>query len=681
MEEYYLMLYLGADYIIPFIDSTKGNFFRYKSGSDGRLWLYFHEDVDSTDLLHGQDFYRPARMGKPSYFGEFWEHAERGDVISVHGVNTPYVELTKNSGMLKSLTEWYRSIVHSQSGAIPVVCIFSDSIPEGGRKNFMQMLSKSGFSIRSYSVSFSSLLAKNCALKPEYGKQIVLLEAAGNSVSLSSMIYLDDDFVSCGEATQCRYDGENPIKMALVKHVVDTNNREMGFFTEERLKSEYLYQMQYATQWLEQARKTPEDGSFLINYHLSIDSDRTYSLNVKKSFILSKQEDVARPILDTIDSFCERVGDANIVQYIYTGDIFSDEEMYEMASRLAPNKSNYVDSAYYGDVLHTYSKYYANFTESLDEFEVNMSQRANERESATAWFELAGRITDIAKRVAAVEPEFNVKVKALDERAGIALNSVETSLRSSKFDEADSALDALKDERGEIKGYISQCVERLLNEHVINRAIYDKVRSYTYANRIITEVNDSVSRICSSIERYEVIVKALEDVQHAIDYYRQNYAAYCNLRREFDRAQTLIEKRNLLEQMRPLTGEPLPDDPSDVTAVTGEISCKVLYKSGFLGFGKKPAKLEIRVKIGNVPLPYTSVLVVSDSPITFIDREKVCIELKKGEKGELIHTVDLPVKQFPKAKRLSVRIMVDRDLEQMADITKVSFNQCYPVIE
>lgn len=681
MQEYYLMLYLGADYIIPFIDSSKGNFFRYKSGAEGRLWLYFHEDVDSTDLRYGQDFYRPARMGKASYFGNYWQEVDKGSEVSVHGVRMPYVELVKSSGMLRGISEWFYSIVHSQSGSIPVVCIFSDAIPHNGRKSFMQHLSKSGFSIRSYSLSFNRLLAKYCSLKPGYGKQLVLLEASGNNISLTSMIYFDDEFISCSEGRRVEYDGENPVKMALAKHIVDSNNRETGFFTSEELKQEYTYQMKYAESWLEQARRTPDDGSFLVTYTLSIDHEKSYTLNVKKSFILAKQEDTARPILVAIDDFCEKIGDDNIVQYLFTGDIFADEEMFMMASRNAPNKSCYIDSSYYGDVLHLYSKFYVELSESLDDFERNSAQRAKERESASAWFELAEKITDISKRVERLEPEFRTKVKRLAERANMALMSVESSLQCSKFDEAESAISALHDDRGEIKTYISESVEAVISEHVRNRAIYDRVRDYSYAGRIISGVDQGVEKMSRSIEEYNEIILAVKQVEEAIDYYRRNYTTYCNLRAEFDRATTLIEKRRLLEQMRPLTGEKLPEDPSDVVAVVGELSYKVLYKSGFLGFGKKPYKLELRVKIGNLPLPYTSVMVVSDNPVTWIDREKVCIEIPKGTQGEILHTVDLPIKQFPKAKNLSVRIMVDRDLEQMADITKVSFNQCYPVIE
>ncbi len=677
MEDYYLILYLGNDYIIPLIDSNRGNFFRYRGNSDSRIWLYFHEDIDSTDVLYGQDYYRPARMGTASYFGEYWKNIEANKQISIHGVGMPYVELAKCSRIVNDLREWYRSIIHTQQGDIPVVCTYSDTVPVNARKTFMGMLEENGFAIRSYSLSFNRLIARYCNLRPEYGKQIVFVTASGDKVQLLSMIYWNDEFVSCGNVETIEYTGEDPVKMALVQHIVDTNNRQTGFFTHEQLQREYAYQMQYATEWLDIARKAKDDESFLITYHLSLDPTVSYQINIRKSFIITKQEEAANPIIKGISRYCNQIGDANILQYIFTGDVFADEEMFRMASRTAPAKSVYIDSAYYGDILHLYSKHYLSLIEPLNDFDANMEQRNKEHDSASAWFRLAERITDIARRVSDFEPQAQRRLQDFAQKVETDSQSISSSLSSSNFDGAQQTLNALSNSMDELKIFISQSVHGLLNEHVCNRAIYDQVLDYVYARQIISEINRKITSIEQLVEKYEERVKLVGQLQENINYYRENYQRYLTLRREFDNATTLIDKRRLLEQMRPLTGETLPDDPSNVNPVVGRLSAKVNYKSGFLGLGKKPTDVEIHVTLGNQTLPYHCVVVVSDGPVSRINRDKVCFDLDRGTTGNVTFNVSLPNDKLPGAKQLTIRIMVDTEQEMMADIANVSFNVEY----
>lgn len=686
MEEYYLILYLGNDYIVPHIDSNRGNFFRYRNGSENRLWLYFHEDVDSTDVLYGQDYYRPARMGTATYYGNYWKCIEQNETVSVHGVTMPYIELARSSGIIKDLKEWYNSLIHNQPGDIPVVCVYADTVPFGARKSFMKMLQNNGLQIRSYSLSFNRLIARYCNLRPDYGKQIALLAASGDKVQLSSMIYWNDEFVSCGNVDTVEYNGEDPVKMALVQHVVDTNHRQTGFFNEETIIKEYVYQMQYADEWLKLARNTPENGSFLITYHISLDTTITYQINIRKSFITSKQEECAGPIINGINRYCNVIGDNNILQYVFTGDIFSNEEMYRMSSRLAPAKSVYIDSAYYGDILHLYSRHYFSLSENVDEYETVMEQRQKEHDSATAWLELAERITGIANKAAEFEPEVRNWITAFAKEIEVAGKCINASLEHSRFDDAQQTLDNLSSRKDELKSFVSRDVHNLLNEHVCNRSIYDRVLDYVYAERIINEINNRIKSVEQLIEKYENAVLSLQRMQDDITFYRDSYPYYLQLRSDFNRATTLIEKERIAEKMlhpyenepKPVTLEPLPELPRDVQDVSGKISSKVNYTSGgFLGLCKKPSELEIFITLDQQVLPYHCIVVVSDEPIARIDRDKVCLDLEKGATGTVYFSVQLPDERIYRSKQLTIRVMVDTERNPLADISKVSFNHEY----
>lgn len=678
MNEYYLILYCGGDYIIPIIDSSAGDAFYYKKDSgDNRLWLYFHDDPDTTDILYGQDNYRPARMGKNSYFGDYWENAANNICISIKGIDTPYVELPHRSSMIKDIQDWYLSIVHNSKGAIPVVCIYEDSITISSRKSFMAMLSNYGFNIRSFSISFNTLIAKYCGLSPEYGKLLVLANSSGDIISLSSMIYWNDNFTECGIQDQIAYEGESPIKRALIEHIIDSNNRNHGFLSNDKIKEEYVYQMQFADEWLNKARETSADGSFLVKYHLSIAPDIYYTCNIKKSFIISKQATTATPIISFINNFCHKIGNQNIVQNIYIGDIFADEEMYKMVSRGIENKCIYIDSSHIKDVLHIYSKYYDGLTESIKDFDIIQKERQKERDSATSWYSLAERILNISERVQTIEPQFNYKIEDFANRVVIAHNEAWRALKKHSYDEAKTAIESLQDCNGILKTYIHQSVQVLLTEHINNKSIYDKVNKFTYAQDIITVIDEHIKGIILLVDKYKELTLNIAEDLRRIDYFKTNYPRYKELRDKFDHSNSLIEKKQLLAQMRPLTAEELPQDPSEVKAVSGNIFSKICYKSRFGGLIKTPNSVEITVSLGQCKLPYRSTLIISDEPITYIDRDnKICIDIEKGATGNISYNLDLPIKNFPKTKVLYMRILIDKDSEQMVDISKVSFNIC-----
>ena len=66
MGDYFLILYVGYDFIVPIIDSVKGDMYGYRRGNDNRLWLYFREDPDTTGVLYGREYRHNALMGKAS---------------------------------------------------------------------------------------------------------------------------------------------------------------------------------------------------------------------------------------------------------------------------------------------------------------------------------------------------------------------------------------------------------------------------------------------------------------------------------------------------------------------------------------------------------------------------------------------------------------------------------------
>lgn len=677
MEDY-ILLYIDNDYIIPVIDTVAGDLHQYKSKTDSRLWLYFREDLDTTDVLFGQDNYRAARLNKAGYFGDYWNRLEKDDNVTIHGTSIPYVELVKVSGILSSIIKWYESTTQKLAINIPAICIFSDSISNESRKIFLNFLAKEKFSIRSYSKNFNSLVAAYCdkRISRGFGSRMIFVSASGNEVQLSTLIFDDNSYTDCREPLKIMYDGENPILMALVKHVVDKNNRDNGFLRQQQIEEEYIYQMQFAPNWFAKAKDVDEEGSFLIDYHLSIDQEIKYSLNVSKSFIVNKQKELSRPITDKIEIYCTQNNLADVSQYVYLGDIFASEEMYRICSKFAPQKSSYISVSHYPEILHLFLKMYELPSEQLSNFDEVMESCVAAREAANVWVANSDMINDILRRSKQLSKEFNEYINKFADSLKVLFKSIDVALLTSDFTLANSFVDEFKDKNHYLKNYILQNITPLINEDQCNINNYEKVAAYQSAKNVINELTRNINSILGANEVYDKASKSIEEKLELIAMYKDHYHIYRKKRSEFDNATTLLEKRQLLEEMKGITGEQLPEDVKDVEPVVGTIDYRIESEKKFLGL-KKEESLIIDITIGETPLPYACLLLISDKTIVSFDRTLPNFPIEKGSVGTVSCTFKLPIANFSKAAKLIVRIMIDTEKEELVDISKISFNNLY----
>lgn len=681
MDEYFLLLYIDRDYIIPVIDTVKGDLHHYKSGVESRMWLYFREDFDTTDVIFGQDNYRSARLKKDGYFGNYWNQVAKNESVNIHGTTVPYVKLIKMSGILSSLTKWYEATTQKTAVSIPTICIFSDSITNDARKSFLKFISKEKFSVRSYSKSFNSLVAAYCnklgRMSSDFGTRMVVINALGERIQLSSMIFWNDVYTDCDKPIEVSYDGENPVLMALAKHVVDKNNRDNSFLRPEQITTEYIYQMQYAPAWLAKAARVSDEESFLIEYHLSIDPDIKYSLNISKSFITNKQKELSRPITDGIERYCADIDLSSVSQYIYIGEMFASKEMYKMCSKHAPQKSFYITYSHYAEILHLYLENYGLPSENISDFDKLMAQRISEREAATAWVNMADIIVDIQNKSTAILKDF----KEILDRYFIAFETmnkaVSLALETSDFQKADTIVNDFLNESKAVRMYVQQTVSPLLNEDQCNLNRYESVSAYPYAKNIIGHVSTNVELLLDCVKNYDTSCLYISKKEEQINHFRNNYPLYCKLRERFKNLSMLHEKRQILVEMKTITGESLPEDLGEADSVNGNISYDIEFEKKLFGFKKTASSLTLKIKIGDIPLPYACVLLISDRSITSLNRRFPQFEIKRGSTGVISQEFKLPFEQFPKTNTLVARVMIDTEKEHLVDISKISFNNLY----
>jgi|GEM_PF-2219305 len=688
MGDYFLILYVGYDFIVPIIDSVKGDMYGYRCGNDNRLWLYFREDPDTTGVLYGREYRHNALMGKASCYGAYWENVVSGEKIQIHGTSVMYQNLIKLSGLVYDLAEWYRSVVHS-NGAIPTVCLFADCVESLGRKRFLKVMRDSGFDIRSFSLSFDSLAASyfiedlsNYAEMSNnadgFGKRIVLINAAGPSVEISSLVSINGTFVTCSDIKKIPYEGENPVKRALVEHIVDEDNREHGFLNQDAVKNEYLYQMQYVDEWLKVAESTEDNSSFRISYHLSIDPEITYSRNISKSFIVRKQAELSRPMSEGLTQFCASLDSADVSAYLFCGDLFATERMYSILSRINPERSHYVSSEDISDILHIYLRNNPEVKEKLNDFDQIMARRVRELDSAKVWSVESGKILTLKRSFEELLPDFRARVESFKKKTDSTLASVDESLERSHFDEADASVDEMSVDENALKVFVQQTVGAILDNYQNNRRIFKKKLDYPFAQSTLSSVEENKAVIEHLVEVFEADRQRLSVKHSDIKGYRESYPEYCRLRKEFDHSTSLEEKRRLLGEMRGLTGEALPDDPTEVESVRVELSAEVEYSKRTLFAKPKPIRLHIRLDVlDSGVLPYNCALVLSDKPISCVECGCVRLDVPKGTERIFTADVDLPLKSAADNTKIIARLFVDKEKERMCDSSKVLSKTLY----
>ncbi len=694
MEEHFLILYLGVDYIIPVVDSVNGDMYRFTLDGDLRQWLYFQDDINSAGILYGKKFSQSASVGKEGCYGDYWKCVERHESPVIKGVKTPYVSLVKVSGMLDKIKDWYHKVTNDTSSHIPVYCLFEDAIPAGARKNFLKMLDAEYFEIRAFSVPFNSLLGVSVSgdLSLSEGKQIVIVEAAGRSLHLSSMINSHNEFVHCRESVWVELESENPVKKALVRHIVDVYQRNTNFFTPDALEREYRYHMESreADEWMTRAYETEAGESFSVVFTPSIDRDIRDVINVPKELVVRKQREACEPIVKAVRGFCKDIDYNSVLHYVFTGEMFANRELLDLATQNIAPKVIYRSYTYYPDIIHEYvfngrgnPSEYVQRRENLADFDDIMRAQDSKRKSAMKWCSNSDKLNDflgsLEKEIALVESirdNLAKQIKSADLK-------VSGCLKTSDFDGAESHLQPLVDERQSIRQNLLVKVNNILGDHKKNMELYKEVSDYKYSEEIVKKIGRGIARLSEAVDGSEDTVGLkghfawMDGKQERIDYLRENYEEYKVLRKGYDRESNYLKKKALLAKMRSLTEESLPMDPENLSEILGRVSASVEYKSKMFGLKKVASKLNVIIDIGKGELPYDCVLVISDEHITVIDRRKYCLELPKGTYGIINESIDLPLPQCPNAGRLTLRVLVNEEASNsfvLVDPSKVSFN-------
>lgn len=634
----YIQLYLDADFILPIGVGESGDFQKYiDQQASRRLWLYFNKANNMYESSEANKANFEA--GREGFYGDFWHHIGKDDVIS--GTSYKYIDLLDLSRIISKIREWSNVALLTESPE--VVLNFSTVIPLKARKAFANYIQSKLGKVRSYSIEMNDLLASKIAhdhrsMSPSFGDQLFIIQSAGRDILLSVQTWCGGMFMQGDDCVRLEKMGNEYLKYALAKIVVDYYEQTYRRLTPDRKEQEYLYQMQFTEGWLKERKGG--DTFWIDNFHYSNNPERTYtSFEVDGKQLDLIERDAIRTTINNISKFYHENIINRHLHTILIGDVFKEEVFLRdcVSVTSSDGKYTYFNDNATQEALGRYFVKYSTLEENIDDIERKYHDKSNERERIRIYVKNAETLGHLQTKLAEAIESMSEAVNEAKNRNADLLASWESFMKRSRFVQAMEVVDRMttsdnlfvaKGKYVSIMREVEQC-NSLLTELMQLEDVQDIVCGIRSAERQLREL----------FAEADMLANISKELGKKTQKYSDLYGRYQEVKRQFEAEPTLTVRRSLIEEMKELTMEDMP--VLDVDPIRGTLVVTSKKAGGFMGFGAK-RMVTITLNIEE-PLPCKSVLIVSPALITSIPKGRYgiyCIDVDKGQHGEVINITE-----------------------------------------
>ena len=659
-----LLLYVDEDFIIPIACDTEGQKQSIAKDGDDRLWLYF-ASMPSTVPDFALKYRNSFIAGEAGYYGDFFKAMEAGSTAQINGYDLPYFDLLRQSHFLADIRELYRGHTGATAATIPTAYVFAESISLNARRLFLGAMEKEGFACLSFSLLPGEILsayvmAKRRDMEPEFGDYLLFLNSAGDALRITHSIWDGNVWLCDGTCQTIQAVGDSPLKDALVKYVVDEVDKNRGYLLAPGAKEkEYAYQKKNADKWLnlQQAasRGNVHGGSVdfdIDDFTYSLDRDMRFSCHVSGKFLEAVQENAVRATVKAIGTYVEVHAIKDRLKAVaFIGRAFDDGRFVNMVWNELGNPSFRfpITSIEMGNAYGFFFPDFIPIRESLARFNTVMEQKGRDRKGVAEWIKVAGRINDLIAELNAFVPRLDKAVTEDAAKVEEMLSLVHDRLKVSQFDEAEDKL-RMHVVPSDVVREMKSKVGRLKDALVDMETVFARIHGLDGARAVSETLTALGKRLDACIQLEKDNSGRLRKGSEVIDFFRKHYEEYQEKLAVFRRSKSLMERRELVKEMRPITLEELP--AVELSHVTADVDYKVETRK--VSLFKKKKYLVVSVKLrGNEVLPCNAILNISSSPMVEACLDgPTCIgyEIAKGER-EFSH--EICVDEEPRLKGCS----------------------------
>lgn len=660
-----LLILVEEDFLLPVAYDADGRTFLISDADDCRVPLYFYSSDNVVD--YGWKYKTEVDKGSFGYYGDFYRKAAAGAKASVFGKELPYFDLLRLSGVTNKLSAFFSRETAVKDKVIPTGFVFAESLEFPVRKAFMERMKGEGFLPVSFSVTPTDMVLSyvvgSRAEEFAFGDYIAVITSAANSLRLTTCVYDGETWLSGGDCKVVSGTGDAPLKQALVRCVVDTVDKNRGFLSADgvRRQREYLYQMANADKWFSLYKG--QDGDFDIgDFRYSHDPDASYSCHIPRNLLESIFGDTVNKAMSEIGSYVRAATGKNSLKLaILCGAAFDDDKFASMVKAALGNVPGACLQSY--ALQEVYRKFPADWdsrAEDFSEYDKIVARERGRLLAVTAWVASASKIrqlwTDMESSVPYLREVADADARRLDEMLGMA----DTCLATSRFTDAREKLvayslpgDATKSAKADVRVQLAELDELQMT--------FQSVMSVNGARHVV----ERIGRLAEDAAELMKTVNGFQDVlakkKEQITFFEAHYDEYLELKRKFNRAVTVPERREIVGKMRDLTKEPLPELRLNPVKVC--LSAEVVTEKA--GLFRKTRKLVCRAKVdkGEV-LPCDAVVDISTRvqiTANMGDARCIAVPFAKGQSA-LEAEFALPDKRLEDGKPVYVYLFAGADV-------------------
>lgn len=660
-----LLILVEEDFLLPVVYDADGRTFLLSEDGDSRIPLYFYSSDNVVD--YGWKYKTEVDKGSFGYYGDFCRKVGAGSKASVFGKELPYFDLLRLSGLTNKLSSFFASETAVKDKVIPTGFVFAESLEFPARRAFMEKMKGEGFLPVSFSVNPTDMtLSYVVGSRVEefaFGDYIAVITSAADSLRLTTCVYDGETWLSGGDCKVVDGIGDAPLKQALVRCVVDTVDKNRGFLTADRARRqrEYLYQMVNADKWFS-FYKNQNDDFDIGDFRYSHDPDASYSCHIPRSLLESIFGDTVNKAMSEIGSYVRAATGKNSLKLaILCGAAFDDDKFASMVKAALGNVPGTCLQSYaLQDVYKKFPTDWDSVAEDFSEYDKIVSRERKNRLAVTAWVASASKIrqlwTAMESSVPYLKELVDADIRRLDEMLGMA----DSCLATSRFNDAREKLVAYN-LPGDATGSAKADVRVQLTELDELQMTFQSVMSVNGARYVVGRIK----RLAEDAADLMKVVNGFQDVlakkKERITFFEAHYDEYLELKRKFNRAVTVPERREIVEKMRCFTMEPLPE--LRLNPVKVDLSAEVVTEKASLF--RKTRKLLCRATVENGEvLPCAAVIDISTKvQITANMGDAHCIAVPFG-KGESALEAEfaLPDKRLEDGKPIYVYLFAGADV-------------------
>lgn len=520
--------------------------------------------------------------------------------------------------------------------------VFAETIESSFKKKVIETFSKEGISPVSFT-TIPSIVLTNYALrqvpgnKTSFGENVVIIYSNEESLRLTGTIY--DGNVWQWNVTNNIIPkvGNSPLKRALVECLINERDKHLGAIDARNREKEINYQMQFVDEWLPIYKKLESREDLIVDFRFSFEDDFV-KLRIQKREIELSYEQTLAPAVSAIADYKEKKCSNSVKYAILIGPAF-EEENFTFKVKTALECHDHFSVIPHTRLSRIFAEYLENceLTDDFSKFDEINTYYEKLYKNNLEWIQYARVLTEFNEQLNA---ELSVLSKYVaDDTKALAtiISDTDLFLKKSAFDDAREALDKTKFPSLSVNNSIQEA-RLLLAKKENMEGIFGKLEYVDGARQLIKKIQDN-----STMMRNEIIISeshrnTIDEKSSQIDFLESHYDDYLDLKREFNKAPDYRAKKELVEKMRDITLEPMPE--LKLRQVFAEI--KYTKEKVKVSFFKKKDVLHITVNVkDDEKLPCTALLNISNKVlIRASDGDAECLAYEI-EKGENTFSVDL----------------------------------------